>query len=251
MEYDDVTILVAENMLYKGIEIGYMEFKESFDELHGKNTYQIEGVVKGKSTYQKVCEWVASKFIIKRVLNLGSGSEAEDLDQNLFILSIDSNKATISDNSAGATIGKDLVFEQNESNVRGLNRKYASLYNLKRHALKWGFGIHKGKTDLSTQKNDANIKEISYNDGIGYIVLPNFVRASNDITINDIDVEDKLIPHYLEFSVVMNITEFSELRKNWYDMIQLNVDSDTYFGNIVSVDWSEGVAKFKLIGRVN
>jgi hypothetical protein len=122
---------------------------------------------------------------------------------------------------------------------------------LKRHALKWGFGIHKGKTDLSTQKNDANIKEISYNDGIGYIVLPNFVRASNDITINDIDVEDKLIPHYLEFSVVMNITEFSELRKNWYDMIQLNVDSDTYFGNIVSVDWSEGVAKFKLIGRVN
>ena len=251
LEYDDVTITVAENMLYKAIEIGYEQNKDANEELHGKNVYQIEGVTKGKNTYQKICEWIASKFLIKRALSYGTGSEAKEYDNNLFVFSIVSNNATISDNDPTASIGVDLVFENNEPNVRGLNRKYASLYNLKRHALKWGFGIHKGKTDLSTQKNDANIKEISYDDGIGYINLPNFVKASNDITINDIEVEDKLIPHYLEFSVVMNITEFSELRKNWYGMIRLDVDIDTYFGNIVSADWSEGICKFKLIGRIN
>jgi hypothetical protein len=250
LEYDDVTITVAENMLYKAIEIGYEQNKDANEELHGKNVYQIEGVTKGKNTYSKICEWIASKFLIKRALSFGTGSESKEYDNNLFVFSIDSNNATISDNDPTATIGVDLVFENNEPNVRGLNRKYASLYNLKRHALKWGFGIHKGKTDLSTQKNDANIKEISYNDGIGYINLPNFVKASNDITINDIDVEDKLIPHYLEFSVVMNITEFSELRKNWYGMLEIFVDTDTYYGNIVSCDWAEGVAKFKLIGRL-
>ena len=50
--------------------------------------------------------------------------------------------------------------------------------------------------------------------------------------------------------VPMNITEFSNLRKNWYDTIQVNVDNDIYFGNIVSADWSEGICKYKLIGRI-
>ncbi len=250
LEYDDVTLTIAENMLYKSIEIGYGDFKDSFDELHGRNIYQIEGVQKGKAIYQKVCEWIASKFIFKRAFNLGSSSEGQEYDNSLFVISLDSNKATISDNRNTATIGKDLVYEQNQTNERGLNRKYSSLYNLKRHEYKWGFGIYKGKTDLSTEKNVNNIKEISYNDGIGYINLPNFVKASNDITVNDIDVQDDYVPHYIEFSVPMNITEFSNLRKNWYDTIQVNVDADTYFGNIVSADWSEGVCKYKLIGKI-
>lgn len=250
LEYDDVTLTIAENMLYKAIEIGYADFKDTSEELHGRNVYQIEGVQKGKSTYQKVCEWIASKFIIKRALTLGSDSENNEYDNSLFILSLDSNKATISDNRNTATIGKDLVYEQNNSNNIGLNRKYSSLYNLKRHEYKWGFGIYKGKTSLNTEKNANNIKEISYNDGIGYINLPNFIKASNDITVNDIDVQDDYVPHYIEFSVPMNITEFSNLRKNWYDTIQVNVDADTYFGNIVSADWSEGVCKYKLIGKI-
>lgn len=250
LEYDDVTLTIAENMLYKAIEIGYADFKDSIDELHGKNVYQIEGVQKGKATYQKVCEWIASKFIFKRAFNFGSSSEGQEYDDSLFIISLDNNKASISDNRNTATIGKDLVYEQNQINERGLNRKYSSLYNLKRHEYKWGFGIYKGKTDLSTEKNVNNIKEISYNDGIGYINLPNYIKASNDITVNDIDVQDDYVPHYIEFSVPMNITEFSNLRKNWYDTIQVNVDSNTYFGNIVSADWSEGVCKYKLIGKI-
>ena len=131
-----------------------------------------------------------------------------------------------------------------------MNRKYSSLYNLKRHEYKWAFGLHKGKTNLDTQKNANNTKEISYDDGLGYIDLPTFASASNDITINDIDVEDKFVPQYIEFSVPMSINEFSNLRKNWYDAIQVNVDNDIYFGNIVSADWSEGICKYKLIGRI-
>jgi hypothetical protein len=250
LEYDDVTLTIAENMLYKAIEIGYADFKDTNEELHGKNVYQIEGVQKGKATYQKVCEWIASKFIIKRALSLGSDSENNEYDNSLFIISLDSDKATISDNRNTATIGKDLVYEQNQANDLGLNRKYSSLYNLKRHEYKWGFGIYKGKTNLNTEKNVNNIKEISYNDGIGYINLPSFTRASNDITVNDIDVQDDFVPHYIDFSVPMNITEFSNLRKNWYNTIQVNVDADTYYGNIVSADWSEGVCKYKLIGKI-
>jgi hypothetical protein len=250
VDYDDLKVTVAENMLYKSVEIGYNVFKESFDELHGKNIYQIEGVVKGKSKYTKLSDWIASKFIIKKSLNLGSSSEKQEYDENLFILSIDSNMATISDNSASATIGKDLVFEQNQANVRGLNRKYASLYNLKRHELKWCFGIYKGKTDLSTQRNVNNQKEISYDDGLGYIDLPNFVRASNDITINDIDLQEIMIPNYLEFAIPMNITEFSNLRKNWYSCIEVICEGESYIGNIITVNYSEGIANFKLIERI-
>ncbi len=250
LEYDDVTISIAENMLYKAVEIGYNDFKETFEELHGKNVYQIEGVQKGKSTYSKICEWIASKYIIKKAINLGTSSDAKEYDKNLFIFSIDSNGATISDNDPTATIGVDLVYEQNTANTRGMNRKYSSLYNLKRHEYKWAFGLHKGKTNLDTQKNANNTKEISYDDGLGYIDLPTFASASNDITINDIDVEDKFVPQYIEFSVPMSINEFSNLRKNWYDAIQVNVDNDMYFGNIVSADWSEGICKYKLIGRI-
>jgi hypothetical protein len=250
VDYDDLKVTVAENMLYKSVEIGYNVFKESFDELHGKNIYQIEGVVKGKSKYTKLSDWIASKFIIKKSLNLGSSSEKQEYDENLFILSIDSNMATISDNSASATIGKDLVFEQNQANVRGLNRKYASLYNLKRHELKWCFGIYKGKTDLSTQRNVNNQKEISYDDGLGYIDLPNFVRASNDITINDIDLQEIMIANYLEFAIPMNITEFSNLRKNWYSCIEVICEGESYIGNIITVNYSEGIANFKLLERI-
>jgi hypothetical protein len=250
VDYDDLKVTVAENMLYKSVEIGYNVFKESFDELHGKNIYQIEGVVKGKSKYTKLSDWIASKFIIKKSLNLGSSSEKQEYDENLFILSIDSNMATISDNSASATIGKDLVFEQNQANVRGLNRKYASLYNLKRHELKWCLGTYKGKTDLSTQRNVNNEKEISYDDGLGYIDLPNFVRASNDITINDIDLQEIMIPNYLEFAIPMNITEFSNLRKNWYSCIEIICEGESYIGNIITVNYSEGIANFKLLERI-
>lgn len=249
-EYDDVTITIAENMLYKSIEIGYNDAKDSIEELHGKNVYQIEGVVKGKNIYNKVSEWIASKFLIKKALGLGTSGESKEYDNNYFVFSIDTaNNATISDNSSSATIGKDLVFENNISNVRGLNRKYASIFNLRRHFYKWGFGLRKGKTNLSTTKSANNQKEVKYQDGFGYINYPSFIPASNDITTTELDVNDNFIPHYIEFSVVMNITEFSNLRKNWYDMIQVNVDSDVYYGNIVSADFSEGVCKFKLIGR--
>ena len=39
------------------------------------------------------------------------------------------------------------------------------------------------------------------------------------------------------------------MRNIWYDIIQVNMPNKTYYGNIVTAEYKDGIVNFKLIKR--
>ena len=238
---DDVSIEPAFNMYYNKIEIGYNESKDTEKDIHRKNEYNI--INKGASLYSKVTNYIASKYIISRALILNNGDQTEEYDNSIFLLSatnVNGKNITLSQTSGFVNDG---VFET-PTETNGMNRKYASIYNLFRHFRKWGFGLWKSYTTL--ENNSIYNKILQWNNQCG---LPN-TQIEAHKTIISTDYETKtMIPEYITFQHVMGIVEFWQMRNIWYDIIQVNMPNKTYYGNIVTAEYKDGIVNFKLIKR--
>lgn len=238
---DDVSVEPAFNMYYNKIEIGYNESKDTEKDIHRKNEYNI--INKGASLYSKVTNYIASKYIIARALILNNGDQTEEYDNSIFLLSatnVNGKNITLSQTSGFVNDG---VFET-PTETNGMNRKYASIYNLFRHFRKWGFGLWKSYTTL--ENNSIYDKILQWNNQCG---LPNTqIEAHKTIVATNYETKT-MIPEYITFQHVMGIVEFWQMRNIWYDIIQVNMPNKTYYGNIVTAEYKDGIVNFKLIKR--
>jgi hypothetical protein len=238
---DDVTIEPILNMYYNNIDIGYSESKQNDLDLHNKNNYNIKS--KGKNTYTKITDWIASKYIIKKAINLGTEEIVKDYDTNIFILSGTTTNGVNYTLSQSSGFASDGVFE-NPTETNGINRRYATIYNLFRHFRKWGFGLWKQYTTL--ENNSIFEKKLTWNNTCD---LPNTEIEAHK-TIIATDYKDKtMIPEYISFEKLMGVVEFWNMRNTWYDIIQVNMPNNTHLGNIITADYKDGIVKFKLIKR--
>jgi hypothetical protein len=238
---DDVTIEPILNMYYNNIDIGYSESKQNELDLHNRNSYNIKS--KGKSTYTKITDWIASKYIIKKAINLGTEEIVKDYDTNIFILSGTTTNGVNYTLSQSSGFASDGVFE-NPTELNGMNRRYATIYNLFRHFRKWGFGLWKQYTTL--ENNSIFEKKLTWNNSCD---LPNTeIEAHKTIVATDYKTKT-MIPEYISFEKLMGIVEFWNMRNTWYDIIQVNMPNKTHFGNIITAEYKDGIVKFKLIKR--
>jgi len=137
---DDITIEPILSMYYNNIEVGYSESQKIELDIHNKNIYNIK--TKGKSNFQKVSDWIASKYIIKKALNLGTEEIEKEYDNKIFIFSGTTTNGINYTLSQSNGFAADEVIE-NPIETNGINRRYASVYNLFRHFRKWGYSLWK------------------------------------------------------------------------------------------------------------
>jgi hypothetical protein len=246
----EVKVSIADNMLYNEVEVGYSEFKESNEELHRKNSYVINGG-RGNGKLNLVTNWIASKYIFKKAKNEGKGQEGKELDNKIFILSIEDAygfKITKSQNNDSTEPLFDNVLEFNGGNVLGLNRRYATIINLINQKFRWGLSFWKSINGLSPTNETVYTKELEYADTY-HDYLDGFPISANNTFDATLTHVSQVLPKYIEFSVVMSIVEFYDIRKNWYKAIEI-VGQKTYKGNIIEARYQNGVCNFKLLQRI-
>ena len=246
----EVKVSIAENMLYNEVEVGYSEFKESNEELHRKNSYVINGG-RGNGKLNLVTNWIASKYIFKKAKNQSREQEGKEFDSKIFILSIEDAygfKITKSQNNSPTDPLFDNVLEFNGGNVLGLNRRYSSIINLINQKFRWGLSFWKSINGLSPNNETVYTKDLEYYDTY-HAYLDGFPISANNTFDATLTHATQVIPKYIEFSVVMSIVEFYEIRKNWYKAIEV-VGQKTYKGNIIEARYQNGVCNFKLLNRI-
>lgn len=252
-EFDDVVIEIDQSRLYNKIEIGYTEFKDTTEELNGRNEYNIIEQVKGKNVWTKISEFVSSKFKIKRALQLGTEDRELEFDKKVFLLSLRNIDTfflhSASQSTNPAALGYDDITESSIVQPFGMNRKYSTIFNLVRHKLRWGFGFFTGKTLLeNTSLSDKEIIGGSslFDCGLNGTYLANKSTVYSVVNGNGLYTQ---IPIFITFNKLMTLSEFLELRKVWYQTVVIIKDSVSYKGNILKADYKSGVVKFKLTGH--
>jgi predicted DNA-binding antitoxin AbrB/MazE fold protein len=246
----EVKVSIAENMLYNEVEVGFSEFKESNEELHRKNSYVINGG-RGNGKLNLVPNWIASKYIFKKAKNQSREQEGKEFDSKIFILSIEDAygfKITKSQNNDNTEPLFDNVLEFNGGNVLGLNRRYSSIINLINQKFRWGLAFWKSINGLIPTNETVYTKDLEYYDTY-HAYLDGFPISANNTFDATLTHATQVIPKYIEFSVVMSIVEFYEIRKNWYKAIEV-VGQKTYKGNIIEARYQNGVCNFKLLERI-
>ena len=249
-EFDDVSISIDESRLYNKIEIGYSNFKDTTEEIHRKNEYTISQQKKGRSTWSKITDWIASKYLIKRALRLGTEDKDLEFDNDIFLIdtrNIDTFYLhSASQNTTPSALGFDTVYENNSSQNFGMNRKYCTIFNLIRSRLRWSFGMYKSRTAMdNTSLSNKEMQIVSSS----YCIDAGYYNANKSIVYDDVDGSYRQIPIFINVAHLMTLAEFLELRKKWYETVEITKDSDIYKGNILRADYKGGIVKFKLTGH--
>ena len=251
---------------YKEIQIGYSNSKDSPKDLCKQNTYTIPN--RSDSIYSKVSDFIGSMFIISKALKLGTDDKDLEYDRNIFILSgttIPASPAnynvTLSQSSGFLADNVDL----NPTNTNGINRRYATVFNLFRHLYKWGFTLFSNKDTLRVTKYegssiydleiiDTSVSSLNpYYQGLSDCKLPNLNFEKVDRTVDDIYSmiqSNMYVPSVITFSTAkLSTFDLIAMRAFQYDLFQVSDGTNTYYGNLISANLVNDVTEIKLLRR--
>jgi|LakMenEpi03Aug12_release.lakeMendotaPanAssembly.Ray.scaffolds.fasta_scaffold108817_2 hypothetical protein len=246
---------------YKEIQIGYSNSKDTPRDFCKQNSYSIDN--DSDSNYSKVSEFIASQYIITKALRLGSQEETLEFDDNIFILSggqLGTYNATLSQTSG---VLADTVLAT-PINGQGINRRYATVFNLFRHLYKWGFSLFADKDTLNAKKYEGNS---IYDYAIQYLLgsptppytalnvckLPvsELVKVDRTIdNINDLIEKNIYVPSQITFKTAkLSSLDLIAMRAHQYDLFSVSDGVNTYYGNLISANLEDDVTEIKLLRR--
>lgn len=246
---------------YKEINIGYSNSKDSPKDFCKQNSYSVNN--DSDSNYSKVSEFIASQYIITRALRLGTQDETLEFDDNIFIFSggqLGTYNATLSQTSG---VLADTVLST-PINGEGINRRYATVFNLFRHLYKWGFSLFADKDKISAIKYEGNS---IYDYAIQYLLgsptppytalnvckLPVSELAKVDKTIdniNDLIEKNIYVPSQITFKTAkLSSLDLIAMRAHQYDLFSVSDGVNTYYGNLISANLEDDVTEIKLLRR--
>jgi len=246
---------------YKEINIGYSNSKDSPKDFCKQNSYSVNN--DSDSNYSKVSEFIASQYIITRALRLGTQDETLEFDDNIFIFSggqLGTYNATLSQTSG---VLADTVLST-PINGEGINRRYATVFNLFRHLYKWGFSLFADKDKMSAIKYEGNS---IYDYAIQYLLgsptppytalnvckLPVSELAKVDKTIdniNDLIEKNIYVPSQITFKTAkLSSLDLIAMRAHQYDLFSVSDGVNTYYGNLISANLEDDVTEIKLLRR--
>jgi hypothetical protein len=251
---------------YKEIQIGYSNSKDTQNDLCKQNTYTIAN--RSESIYSKVSDFIASMFIITRALRLGTQDEELEYDKNIFILSgttIPASPAnynvTLSQSSGFLADNVDL----NPTNTNGINRRYATVFNLFRHLYKWGFSLFSNKDTLRVVKyegssiydleilDSSGVSTNPYYPGLSDCKLPalNFEKVDRTVdNMYSMIQSNMYVPSVLTFSTAkLSTFDLIAMRAFQYDLFEVSDGTNTYYGNLISANLVNDVTEIKLLRR--
>jgi len=252
---------------YKEIQIGYTTSKDSPKELCKQNTYSIDNI--SESNYSKISDFVASQYIITQAVRLGTEDKKLEFDDNIFLFSggsvvsgVTTYNATLSQPSGILT--DDI--EVSPYDLSGINRRYATVFNLFRHLYKWGFSLFADKFKLQASKYEGNsiydydIKDLSgehvraYYHGLSECMLPYDNFAKVDKSIEDIYTDFIQSGLYVPTQITFKTANLSSLdliamRAHQYDLFSVTDGTNIYYGNLISANSEDDVTEIKLLRR--
>ncbi len=250
---------------YKEIQIGYNNSKDSRLDFCKQNNYTLKN--KSDSVYSKVSDFIASMYLITKALRLGTSVEDKEYDNNIFILS----GATVGTSPAyNATLSQSSGFltdniQTSNSLTNGINRRYATVFNLFRHLYKWGFSLFPDRENMVVNKYDGTS---TYNIKLRDITVgttnPNYqgltdCKTTNYLANADLSLEDLYtntiqqglyVPTEITFRTAkLSTFDLIEMRAIQYDLFPVNADGKVYYGNLISANLVDDVTEIKLLRR--
>ena len=251
---------------YKEIQIGYSNSKDTPIDVCKQNAYTIPN--RSDSIYSKVSDFIASMFIISKALKLGTDDKDLEYDKNIFILS--GTTITASPANYNVTLSQSSGFladnvQLNPTNNNGINRRYATVFNLFRHLYKWGFSLFSNKDTLRVSKYegssiyDLEILDTSvssanpYYPGLSDCKLPNLNLEKVDRTVDNmysIIQSNMYVPSSITFRTAkLSTFDLIAMRAFQYDLFQVSDGVNTYYGNLISANLVDDVTEIKLLRR--
>jgi hypothetical protein len=254
---------------YKEIQIGYSNSKDSPKELCAQNDYSIDN--DSDSNYSKVSNFIASQYIINNALRLGTVDEELEFDTNIFILSgttvsgsPTNYNVTLSQTSG--FLGDNVIVDGMA--IAGINKRYATAFNLFRHLYKWGFSLFANKEVLTVNKykgstiyNGTIISTLGTAAASGtpyqslnQCKLPraNAVKTHQTISgFGSINTEYNLyVPSQITFKTAkLSSLDLIAMRAHQYDLFSVSDGVNTYYGNLISANLEDDVTEIKLLRR--
>jgi hypothetical protein len=150
-------------------------------------------------------------------------------------------------------------------NSLGINRRYATVFNLFRHLYKWGFSLFSDKDKLSVIKYEGNS---IYDYAIQYLLgsatapytglnackLPVSESVKVDRTIdniNDLIEKNIYVPTQITFKTAnLSSLDLIAMRAHQYDLFSVTDGVNTYYGNLISANLDENdITEIKLLRR--
>ena len=254
---------------YKEIQIGYSNSKDSAEDVCKQNAYTIPN--KSDSIYSKVSDFIASMFIIARALRLGTQDQELEFDKNIFILSGTTINASPANYNVTFSQSSGFLADNvqlNPTNTNGINRRYATVFNLFRHLYKWGFSLFANKDTLTVPKYerstgapiyDLEILDTSvssanpYYPGLSDCKLPNLNLEKVDRTVDNmysIIQSNMYVPSSITFRTAkLSTFDLIAMRAFQYDLFQVSDGVNTYYGNLISANLVDDVTEIKLLRR--
>jgi hypothetical protein len=252
---------------YKEIQIGYSNSKDSPKDFCKQNSYSVNN--DSESIYSKVSEFIASMYTIARALRLGTQDEELEFDNNIFILS--GKNVTASPINLNVTISQTTGYLADDvytlpTNNSGVNRRYATAFNLFRHLYKWGFSLFNGKDTLTAKKYEGNniydyeIRDLSgsvtqYYIGLNDCKLPvavDMVKVDKTIDnlLTDLIENAIYVPSQITFKTAkLSSLDLIAMRAHQYDLFSVSDGVNTYYGNLISANLEDDVTEIKLLRR--
>ena len=246
---------------YKEVQIGYKNSKDTNKDFCKQNNYSVDNG--SDSNYSKVSDFIASQYIITRALRLGTQDEELEFDKNIFILSggqLGIYNATLSQTTG---VLADTVFST-PTNSQGINRRYATVFNLFRHLYKWGFSLFADKDKMSAIKYEGNsIYDYSIQyllgsptppyTGLNACKLPVSESVKVDKTIdniNDLIEKNIYVPSQITFKTGnLSSLDLIAMRAHQYDLFSVTDGVNIYYGNLISANSEDDVTEIKLLRR--
>ena len=254
---------------YKEIQIGYSNSKDSPKELCAQNNYSIDN--DSESNYSKVSDFIASQYIITNALRLGTVDEELEFDKNIFLLSgtsVASGATTynVTLSQTSGFLGDNVIVDGLA--VAGVNKRYATAFNLFRHLYKWGFSLFASKEVLTVNKyegstiyngNIITTYGTAYPSGEPYQSLnecklprANPVRTHQTISgFGSVNTDYNLyVPSQITFKTAkLSSLDLIAMRAHQYELFSVTDGTNTYYGNLISANLEDDVTEIKLLRR--
>jgi hypothetical protein len=251
---------------YKEIQIGYSNSKDTAEDVCKQNSYTIPN--RSESIYSKVSDFIGSMFIIATALRLGTDDKELEFDKNIFILS--GTTIPASPANYNVTLSQSTGFladnvDLNPTNTNGINRRYATVFNLFRHLYKWGFSLFSNKDTLRVVKyegssiydleilDSSGVSTNPYYPGLSDCKLPalNFEKVDRTVdNMYSMIQSNMYVPSVLTFSTAkLSTFDLIAMRAFQYDLFQVSDGTNTYYGNLISANLVNDVTEIKLLRR--
>jgi hypothetical protein len=251
---------------YKEIQIGYSNSKDTPKDVCKQNAYTIPN--RSESIYSKVSDFIGSMFIVTKALRLGTQEQELEFDKNIFILS--GTTIPASPANYNVTLSQSTGFladnvDLNPTNTNGINRRYATVFNLFRHLYKWGFSLFSNKDTLRVVKyegssiydleilDSSGVSTNPYYPGLSDCKLPalNFEKVDRTVdNMYSMIQSNMYVPSVLTFSTAkLSTFDLIAMRAFQYDLFQVSDGTNTYYGNLISANLVNDVTEIKLLRR--